>query len=190
MSIIRILGLLLGSIGLLVTFYLYRGPKWKRLNFILFSLFDISLIVVSINPNVVNLVRDILQFQNLEYGRLMALLLVSIIFLLFYSFRTKSKLEDVRIQVDKLIRSLGTADFENSVYAQERIKPIMVVIPAYNECENLKHLLHHMPTQIKGTEVGVLVVDDGSEDNTTAIAQQCGCLTVRNKINRGQGAAG
>ena len=112
MSNLRIIGIILGTVGLLSTFLVFRGPKWKRSNFVLFSLFNVCLITISINPNFVNFIRDLLSLQKFQYGRLLALLIFSTIFLLFYSFNSKSKLERVRLQVDKLIRNLGVTDFE------------------------------------------------------------------------------
>jgi len=189
MSNLRIAGIIIGILGLLATFLIYRGPKWKRANFILFSLFNLCLIASGINPNLVNILRDMLSLQQYQYGRLLALLIVSAIFLLFYSFNTKSKLESLRIQVDKLIRSLGTADFEEKNKVEEKIRPITIVIPAYNEADNLEELLPRMPKQIEGLDVGVIVVDDGSQDNTSEIVEDYGYYSIHNKINRGQGAA-
>ena len=85
MSGLRIAGLIIGLIGLISTFLIYRGPKWKRLNFIFFSLVNISLIAITINPNVVNFLRDLLALQQYQYGRILALLIASNIVLMFIS---------------------------------------------------------------------------------------------------------
>lgn len=189
MSNLRVIGLIIGIFGLLSTFLIYRGPKWKRSNFILFSLFNLSLIIVSINPNILNAIRDLLALQKDQRGRILALLVISNIFLLFSIFFTKLKVENMRQQFDKLIRNLGASDLERDIDIREEIKPIMVIIPAYNEAGNLIELLPRIPSHIDGTEVGVLVVDDGSEDNTAQVVCERGHLVVSNKINRGQGAA-
>jgi len=127
--------------------------------------------------------------QEYQYGRLIALLIISNIFLLFFSFYTKSKVENIRLQFDKLVRNLGTIDLEKNVEVGGRIKPIMIVIPAYNEAENLREILPRIPKQIGGVGVGVLVCDDGSEDDTAKVVLQYGHLAVSNRVNRGQGAA-
>jgi glycosyltransferase involved in cell wall biosynthesis len=84
---------------------------------------------------------------------------------------------------------MGVVAVDQAHQFEDRIKPIMVVIPAYNEAENLGHLLKTMPQAIDGTEVGVLVVDDGSSDATRAIVIENNCLVVSNPINRGGGAS-
>ena len=189
LSNLRIIGIVIGCLGLVSTFYVYRGPKWKRANFVLLSLFNISLIAVSSNPDLVNFARDMLALQEYQYGRILALLIISNLFLLFFSFGSRSRLENLRLQMDRLIRNLGTRGFEEGDGFKEKMRPVMVLIPAYNEARNLAEMLPLMPGQIDGRELGVLVVDDGSEDETKDVVRSCGQLVVSNLINRGGGAA-
>jgi hypothetical protein len=186
MSGLRLVGLIVGITGLIATFLFYRGPKWKRFNFVFFSIFNISLIAVTVNPNVVNFLRDLLSLQEYQYGRILALLIISNLILVFFSFYSISKVENFRLQFDKLVRKIGSGHLES---AAEDIKAVMVLIPAFNEADNLKYLLPKMPDSINGKEVGVLVVDDGSDDGTKDIVQSHGHLVVSNVINRGGGAA-
>jgi hypothetical protein len=186
MSSLRIVGLAIGIIGLIFTFLFYRGPKWKRLNFIFFTFANISLIAISINPNVVNFLRDLLALQQYQYGRILALLIISNIILVFISVYTTSKVENFRLQFDQLVRKLGLGFLET---ASKNLKPIMIVIPAFNEAENLSYLLPRIPAKIKDTELGVLVVDDGSDDETIQIVKELNQFVVSNPINRGGGAA-
>jgi len=65
---------------------------------------------------------------------------------------------------------------------------ISVVIPAYNEEENLKELLPKVWTQV-GQEAEVIVVDDASTDNTARIAREHGALLIQNPYNMGNGAS-
>jgi len=189
MSNLRLAGIILGVIGLIATFIIYRGPKWKRANFVLFTLFNFSLIIVSLNPDVVNFIRDMLALKASQRGRIIALLILSSIFLFFYSIYTNAKLDKYQLQFDRLIRSLGANALQESAAVFEKIKPIMIVIPAYNEAENLKEILPKFPDSISGAEIGVLVIDDGSDDETARVASEAGVCLVRNPINRGGGAA-
>jgi hypothetical protein len=186
MSGLRIAGLLVGIAGMIATFVFYRGPKWNRLNFAFFSLFNLSLIAVTLNPNVVNFLRDLLSLQEYQYGRILALLIVSNLIFAFFSIYSVSKVEGFRLQFDKLVRKLGSDQIE---LASAKIHAIMVLIPAYNEAENLVHLLPRIPHDINGMQVGALVVDDGSDDATLKTVEEHGYLAVSNVINRGGGAA-
>jgi len=188
MSNLRLIGLAFGIIGLVATFLIYRGAKWNRFNFIFFSLFNLFLVVITINPDSINFLQDLLSLQKQQRGRLLALLILSNIFLMFFGFYSKEKIESLRLQFDKLVRNMGVVTLEKAVHLKDEIKPLMVVIPAYNEAENLNLLLADMPDMVEGHELCVLVVDDGSDDATPQVASDNGCLVVSNLINRGGGA--
>jgi hypothetical protein len=190
MSTLRIFGCLIGIVGMFTTFLVYRGARWNRSNFIMLAMLNISLIAVTINPNILNALRDALSLQTAYRGRIIALLIISNIFLLFYIFFTKLKLDNIHFQFDRLVRSLGSQEVEQNQELIKCIQPAMVLIPAYNEVENLKALLPMIPRQIEGIPIGVLVVDDGSEDDSFLVASEMNDIcVVKNIINRGGGAA-
>ncbi len=122
-------------------------------------------------------------------GRILAILIGSSIILWFLTLYFKTRLDEFKFQFDLLIRSLGHDEIKGILKNKIADKDIMIIIPAFNEEENLQVLLHKIPKTIKGKNVGVLVVDDGSADNTVDIVKKSGFLVAQNKINRGQGAA-
>ena len=187
MSNLRLFGLFLGLLLLVITFVSYRGPRWKRWNFSLFTLFSLGLILVSADPDVLNFFRDALSLGKASRGRIISLLILSNILCIFFIFLNYSKNENLRLQFDRLVRHLGALDQRS---AAEGVDPIMVLIPALNEAENLAELLPRIPQTIGKLSVGVLVVDDGSNDDTAAVANGFDRVrVVRNPINRGGGAA-
>jgi glycosyltransferase involved in cell wall biosynthesis len=64
-----------------------------------------------------------------------------------------------------------------------------VLIPAYEEEESIGSVLDRVPERVCGKETAVLVVDDGSRDNTAEEARAHGAIVARHVINRGGGAA-
>ena len=60
-----------------------------------------------------------------------------------------------------------------------------VVVPAYNESRHIGKVLREIKKHIDF----IIVVDDGSRDNTSEIVQKEGVLIVRHRINLGKGAA-
>jgi glycosyltransferase involved in cell wall biosynthesis len=66
---------------------------------------------------------------------------------------------------------------------------IAIVIPAYGEAENLTSLLPRVPAAVGGVPAAVLVVDDGSTDDTAGTAMHAGAVVARMPDNRGGGAA-
>lgn len=189
MSNLRLLGIAIGIIGLLVTFLYYRGPKWRKFNFFILSLFNLSLITVSVNPGSVDFLRKAFSLEQAVLGRIISLVIVAVIFLIFLSLYLKSKIERMRSNFDNLVRALGIKNFEVDENYKNAIKPIMVIIPAFNEAENLPDLLCRIPKRINDIEVGVIVVDDGSSDNTLETVKKTGYPIISNIVNRGQGAA-
>jgi glycosyltransferase involved in cell wall biosynthesis len=66
---------------------------------------------------------------------------------------------------------------------------VSIIIPAYNEEKNLGNVLvelHNDPDLAK-IHHEILVVDDGSTDNTKEIASRNGVKVLSNKINQGKG---
>jgi glycosyltransferase involved in cell wall biosynthesis len=66
---------------------------------------------------------------------------------------------------------------------------VAVVIPAYNEEDNIGAVLPRIPASVCGVDTAVLVVDDGSRDGTGEIARQHGAAVARHVTNLGGGAA-
>jgi GT2 family glycosyltransferase len=189
MSYLRIIGLLIGITGLFVTFVIYRGPRWKRKNFIFYGLFSIGLAIVSINPDVLNTTAEILKLELQQRGRILALLIGSNLVLWFLFLYFKTNFDGYKYQFDLLIRKLGQEAIEEIREKEISSKEVMVIIPAYNEADNLKSLLNRMPKSINKKKLGVIVVDDGSTDDTRSVVMDSGHILAQNKINRGQGAA-
>ena len=62
---------------------------------------------------------------------------------------------------------------------------VIVVIPAYNEAQ----IIAQVVADVSGKVAEVIVVDDGSKDNTFETAKNAGAVVARHFLNRGQGAA-
>ncbi|MDO8488641.1 MAG: glycosyltransferase family 2 protein [Candidatus Omnitrophota bacterium] len=60
-----------------------------------------------------------------------------------------------------------------------------VIIPTYNESKAISGLI----TQIAKLGIEVIIIDDGSKDDTVNIAMAAGAKVLRNDINMGKGAS-
>lgn len=76
-----------------------------------------------------------------------------------------------------------------TTYPDLKLQPLVVVIAAYNEAANIGAVLDEVPEQISDVPVSLLVIDDGSTDNTTEVAQRHGALVCTLSANRGHGVA-
>lgn len=67
---------------------------------------------------------------------------------------------------------------------------LVIIIPAYNEEETISQVIKEIPDRIEGIdEIKVLVIDDGSTDNTARVAKKAGALVISHSVNKGLGAA-
>lgn len=80
------------------------------------------------------------------------------------------------------------ADFQDR-YPELALPPLVVVIAAYDEADNIGDVVDEVPDQIGGLRTATLVVDDGSRDDTAALAEKHGALVCRLPVNRGHGVA-
>ena len=60
-----------------------------------------------------------------------------------------------------------------------------VIIPTHNECSTIARLV----SQIRSLNLDIVVIDDGSTDNTAACAQKEGAFVLHNSRNQGKGKA-
>jgi len=60
-----------------------------------------------------------------------------------------------------------------------------VIIPTHNECSTIAGLV----AQIRALKLDVVVIDDGSTDNTAACARKEGAFVLHNSRNQGKGKA-
>ena len=67
------------------------------------------------------------------------------------------------------------------------IETVSVVVPAYNETASIGSLV--LALQLAGSWHEIIVVDDGSSDDTGKRAREAGARVIRHPYNKGNGAA-
>ena len=71
-----------------------------------------------------------------------------------------------------------------------RLPRLGIVIPGRNEATRIADVMRRIPDRIDGvSEAIVIVVDDGSSDDTTEVVRRHGARVIRHQINLGKGAA-
>jgi glycosyltransferase involved in cell wall biosynthesis len=86
------------------------------------------------------------------------------------------------------VRQAAVAAFD-ARYPGLRFAPVVVVIAAYEEEGGLGGVLEYIAPEAHGLKVDTLVVDDGSADGTSAVADAHGVHVARLERNCGHGIA-
>ena len=92
-------------------------------------------------------------------------------------------------QLSAALEGLAWEEFRQAGLPERFRGKVAILIPAYNEAENIGTVLDQMPAAVCGVGTEVLVVDDGSRDGTGDVAAEHGACVARHVTNRGGGAA-
>lgn len=184
---LRLLGGILAvvSLGIFLWTYWRRGGKWPVTLGVLFSG---SLLLLTLYPNVLDTVIQFFTDTHRQYARLVFLLVLSVIVVTVMLIRTIFVTDFHERALRDLVFHWGLEQFEDD-YRSEDIRSIQVVLPAFNEADNLARILPEVPDRLFGREVGVLVVSDGSHDATAEVAREHTGIAVENVVHLGQGTA-
>jgi Glycosyl transferase family 2 len=86
------------------------------------------------------------------------------------------------------ITSAALAAF-GSKYPDLKLQPLVIVVAAYDEADNIGAVLDEVPAEIADVPVSLLVIDDGSTDATSEVANRHGAHVCTLSANRGHGVA-
>ncbi len=168
----------------------FRRRKITRLNLIISTLLAIGAGLLAGLPGLFDPLFNLFNFQRGGGQRLLAVLVFGNVILLLLILRNTSETDLVRRDFKVLMEWMGAQSLDPEqtagLPAGERV---LVVLPAYNEAENLGGVLSAMPQKIEGHPVVPLVVDDASDDGTAEVARRSGSLVARLPIRRGGGQA-
>jgi len=79
----------------------------------------------------------------------------------------------------------GLVQFEAPPLDEFACQNYLVILPAWNEAPTIGNLVK----ELRGMHLNVLVVDDGSQDETFAAAEEAGATVIRHETNQGKGHA-
>jgi len=144
-----------------------------------------GMLTISINPNVLNRATNVLAGTYSNTGRLVSFIIIVNVGLFFLLMRLSSYLKSQADKHDRLVEELSLEDLNTGDIKGN----LLVVIPAYNEEENITQVLKKIPKKIAGYHVSTIVIDDCSQDDTKKVAEECGVPVIRSKVNRGTGGA-
>jgi hypothetical protein len=183
----------LRSVGLIaavaiVAYALVRRRSLRNVDVLILLAAGLGLAVVS-GTEITDKLLSAFSFQKGNGGRILGLAVFAIFVLFLLILRALSQSARNSRQVSAVLEGLAWEEFRQAKLPERFRGKIAILVPAYNEAENIGHVLDRMPAEVCGVETAVLVVDDGSRDGTGDVAAEHGAIVARHVINRGGGAA-
>jgi hypothetical protein len=186
LTALRSAGLLMAV--LLVAYAVARRHSLRNADVLILVASGLALVLVS-GTEVVNGLLSAFSFEKGNGGRILGLAVFSIIILFLLVLRALSQAARNQRQLAAALEGLAWEEFRQAGFPDRFRDKIAILIPAYNEAENIGVVLDQMPAAVCGIRTEVLVVDDGSRDGTGDVAAEHGALVARHVTNRGGGAA-
>jgi hypothetical protein len=172
----------------IVAYALIRRRSLRNVDVLILLAAGLGLAVVS-GTEVTDKLLSAFSFQKGNGGRILGLAVFAIFVLFLLVLRALAQAGRNSRQLSAVLEGLAWEQFRQADLPRRFRGKIAILIPAYNEVENIGHVLDQMPGEVCGVQTSVLVVDDGSRDGTGDVAGEHGAAVARQVINRGGGAA-
>jgi len=154
--------------------------------FIVVILFWFGVFVVALAPNIIDI---ILNFTFLE-NRAQFLLLISIPIIIYLLYQQSVKNKNLSLNFRKVVRDIALVNFKKNIQilSDEKIE-LLIIIAAKNESDTIGSVIDKIQELKLELSYKILVINDGSSDNTESIAEKKGAIILSHFYNLGIGAA-
>jgi len=186
LTALRAAGLLIAAF--LVIYAVARRRTLRNADVLILILAGLGLALVT-GTEAINGLLSRFSFEKGNGGRILGLAVFAIFILFFLVLRALSQGARNARQLSAALEGLAWEEFRQAHLPDRFRGKIAILIPAYNEAENVGVVLDQIPAEVCGVRTEVLVVDDGSRDGTGDVAAEHGALVARHVTNRGGGAA-
>ena len=166
----------------------YRKGQLRRGELFGALLVVAGLLVAALTPDVYDVILSPLGFDPGGERRIVGLLVLSNLLTLALVFRSFSREDQLSDELGELVDYMALRRWEREEQSPA-FGACAVVLPAYNEADNLPSVLGEMPERVLDLPIVPIVVADGSTDDTEATARQLGAIVIRRDLRRGSGAA-
>ena len=172
----------------LVAYAIARRRSLRNVDVLILLAAGIGLALVA-GTEITDKLLSAFSFEKGNGGRILGLAVFAIFILFFLTLRALSQAARISRQLSAALEGLAWEEFRQAGLPERFKGKVAVVIPAYNEADNIGHVLDLMPSEVCGVPIETLVIDDGSRDGTADVAAEHGALVARHVTNRGGGAA-
>ena len=186
LTALRSAGLIAGIA--LVAYAVRRRRSLRNADVLILLIAGLGLALVA-GTEITDKLLSAFSFEKGNGGRILGLAVFAIFVLFGLILRALSQAARNARQLSAVLEGLAWEEFRQAALPERFRDKIAILVPAYNEAENIGYVLDRMPTEACGVPTAVLVVDDGSRDGTGDVAAEHGAVVARHVINRGGGAA-
>jgi Glycosyl transferase family 2 len=172
----------------IVAFAVVRRRSLRNADILILLCAGLGLAIVA-GTELTDALLSTFSFEQGNGGRILGLAVFSIFILFLLILRALSQAARNSRQLSAVLEGLAWEEFRQAKLPERFRDKIAILVPAYNEAENVGQVLALIPDETCGVETAVLVVDDGSRDGTGEVAAEHGAIVARHVINRGGGAA-
>jgi hypothetical protein len=178
---------LLAAIAI-VAYAVLRRHSLRNVDVLILLAAGVGLALVS-GTEVTDKLLSTFSFEKGNGGRILGLAVFAIFILFLLTLRALSQAARNARQLSAALEGLAWEEFRQADQPERFRDKVAILVPAYNEAENIGYVLDLMPSEVCGMPTAVLVVDDGSRDSTGDVAAEHGAVVARHVTNRGGGAA-
>ncbi len=186
LTALRSAGLLFGAA--LIVYALARRRALRNADVLILLVAGIGLTLVA-GTEITDKLLSAFSFEKGNGGRILGLAVFAIFVLFLLILRALSQASRNARQLSAALEGLAWEEFRQAKLPERFRDKVAILVPAYNEAENIGYVLDRMPAEVCGRPTAVLVVDDGSRDGTGDVAAEHGAAVARHVTNRGGGAA-
>ena len=186
LSALRVLGACAGVVAIAVA--IGRRQSLRNGDVLVLLAAGVVLLLVGLT-DALDAFLDFFSFRRGGGGRILGLAVFAVIVLFVLTMRSLVQNGRIERKLSATLEGIAWDEFRASGLPERFRDRVAVVIPAYNEEDNIGHVLARIPNSVCGVPTAVLVVDDGSRDRTGEIASERGAAVARHVTNLGGGAA-
>jgi hypothetical protein len=185
---LRILGGIVAIALLVFAIARFRRGLLRRGEMLVVTVFVLGLSIAALAPDLYDPVLSTLGFERGDERRIIGLLVISNLFTLILVFRGFSRDDQVSGEIGDLVDYMALRRLEDDGW-EAMPGSCAVVMPAFNEAENIAAVLAEMPEKVAHMPVMLIVVADGCTDDTESVVRGLGANVIRRELRRGSGAA-
>jgi Glycosyl transferase family 2 len=186
LTALRAAGLIVAAA--IIAFAIARRRSLRNVDVLILLAAGVGLAIVS-GTELTDRLLEAFSFQRGNGGRILGLAVFAIFVLFLMILRALTISARNSREMSAVLEGIAADEFRQAEFPERFRGRIGILVPAYNEADNIGYVLDRIPGEVCGISTGVLVVDDGSRDATGEVAAEHGAAVARHVINRGGGAA-